>query len=305
MAASGSLRQLPSMLAASTEVTGPFCKRCSLMTKTPFCARLQLNKGELWNTLDRTVNGLALAGLHLCRIIEEWTPPVGQNRKPRAAPGLAHAGQGAFVHFAGPDLRAIFSCFIGVCVLALGRIRWEFLLNLTPKRARPASCFPSSAPLSPDYYFCLVLSAHEKHALGLCAVPQWGRPGVAAPGPARPISYPDRPYFYWYVAVCSVLLYRTLAEPCADSLTEAGVTITEPMWEFYLQNQTEGIPGKLTDTWYVAGAMFMTMMQFWHVSGYDKHNDVVSHDLMFQAGENYNYFDSNYSQWLVRISLYP
>lgn len=72
------------------------------------------------------------------------------------------------------------------------------------------------------------------------------------------------------------------------------------MWEFYLQNQTEGIPGKLTDTWYVAGAMFMTMIQFWHVSGYDKHNEVISHDMMFQAGRNYDYFDSNYSQWLVR-----
>ncbi|KAL4785300.1 glycosyl hydrolase family 76-domain-containing protein [Aspergillus varians] len=83
-----------------------------------------------------------------------------------------------------------------------------------------------------------------------------------------------------------------------DSLTDAGKAITEPMWDFYLKNQTEGIPGKITDTWYIAGAMFMTMIQFWHVSGYDEHNSVVSHDLMFQAGENYDYFDSNYSQWL-------
>ncbi|CBF89574.1 hypothetical protein AN0393.2 [Aspergillus nidulans FGSC A4] len=83
-----------------------------------------------------------------------------------------------------------------------------------------------------------------------------------------------------------------------DSLKEAGKTITGPMWEYYLANQTEGIPGKLTDTWYVAGAMFMTMIQFWHVSGYNEHNSVVSHDLMFQAGRNYDYFDSNYSQWL-------
>ncbi|OJI96442.1 hypothetical protein ASPVEDRAFT_35841 [Aspergillus versicolor CBS 583.65] len=83
-----------------------------------------------------------------------------------------------------------------------------------------------------------------------------------------------------------------------DSLTEAGKTITEPMWEFYLQNQTTDVPGKLTGTWYVAGAMFMTMIQFWQVSGYDKHNSVVSHDMMFQAGENFDYFDSNYSQWL-------
>jgi mannan endo-1,6-alpha-mannosidase len=73
------------------------------------------------------------------------------------------------------------------------------------------------------------------------------------------------------------------------------------MWDFYLQNQTEGIPGKLTDTWYVAGAMFMTLIQYWQVSGDNQYNKDVSHDLMFQAGRNYDYFDSNYSQWLVSI----
>ncbi|KAL2795420.1 glycosyl hydrolase family 76-domain-containing protein [Aspergillus keveii] len=84
----------------------------------------------------------------------------------------------------------------------------------------------------------------------------------------------------------------------ADSLKSAGKTIAAPMWDFYLQNQTEGIPGKLTDTWYVAGAMFMTLIQYWQVSGDNQYNAVVSHDLMFQAGRNYDYFDSNYSQWL-------
>ncbi|KAL2868784.1 glycoside hydrolase family 76 protein [Aspergillus lucknowensis] len=83
-----------------------------------------------------------------------------------------------------------------------------------------------------------------------------------------------------------------------DSLKAAGKAIAAPMWEFYLQNQTEGIPGKLTDTWYVAGAMFMTLMQYWQVSGDNQYNSVVSHDMMFQAGRNYDYFDSNYSQWL-------
>lgn len=71
------------------------------------------------------------------------------------------------------------------------------------------------------------------------------------------------------------------------------------MWQFYEANQTSGIPGKLTGTWYIAGAMFMTMIQYWQVSGYNEHNAEVSHDLMFQAGENYDYFSSNYSQWLV------
>ncbi|KAL3476735.1 glycosyl hydrolase family 76-domain-containing protein [Aspergillus californicus] len=83
-----------------------------------------------------------------------------------------------------------------------------------------------------------------------------------------------------------------------DSLKSAGKAIAAPMWEYYLQNQTEGIPGKLTDTWYVAGAMFMTLIQYWQVSGDNQYNSVVSHDMMFQAGSNYDYYDSNYSQWL-------
>lgn len=71
------------------------------------------------------------------------------------------------------------------------------------------------------------------------------------------------------------------------------------MMEFYNKNQTEGIPGKLTGTWYVAGAMFMTVIQYWQASGDDTYNSVVSRDLMFQSGENYDFFSGNYSQWLV------
>jgi hypothetical protein len=76
------------------------------------------------------------------------------------------------------------------------------------------------------------------------------------------------------------------------------------MMTFYAQNQTEGIPGKLTDTWYVAGAMFMTLIQYWQASGDDQYNSIVSHDLMFQAGRNFDFFDSNYSRWLVGDSFF-
>ncbi|KAL5042893.1 hypothetical protein BDW71DRAFT_200203 [Aspergillus fruticulosus] len=84
----------------------------------------------------------------------------------------------------------------------------------------------------------------------------------------------------------------------AESLKQAGKEIAAPMMTFYARNQTEGIPGKLTDTWYVAGAMFMTLIQYWQASGDNQYNPIVSHDLMFQAGRNYDFFDGNYSQWL-------
>lgn len=77
------------------------------------------------------------------------------------------------------------------------------------------------------------------------------------------------------------------------------------MMEFYNKNQTEGIPGKLTDTWYVAGAMFMILIQYWYASSDDTYNTVVSHDLMFQSGENYDFFSKNYSHWLVGRQICP
>ncbi|KAK6815580.1 hypothetical protein RU639_008893 [Aspergillus parasiticus] len=83
-----------------------------------------------------------------------------------------------------------------------------------------------------------------------------------------------------------------------DSLKQAGKAVAAPMMDFYKKNETEGIPGKLTDTWYVAGSMFMTLIQYWQASGDDTYNAVVSHDLMFQAGENYDYYSKNVSDWL-------
>ncbi|GMG08189.1 unnamed protein product [Aspergillus oryzae] len=84
----------------------------------------------------------------------------------------------------------------------------------------------------------------------------------------------------------------------ADSLKQAGKAVAAPMMDFYKKNETEGIPGKLTDTWYVAGSMFMTLIQYWQASGDDTYNAVVSNDLMFQAGENYDYYSKNVSDWL-------
>ncbi|GFF49307.1 mannan endo-1,6-alpha-mannosidase DCW1 [Aspergillus lentulus] len=83
-----------------------------------------------------------------------------------------------------------------------------------------------------------------------------------------------------------------------DTLKSAAKMVAAPMMEFYDKNQTEGIPGKLTGTWYVAGAMFMTLIQYWHASSDDTYNPIVSHDLMFQSGENYDFFSQNYSHWL-------
>lgn len=91
----------------------------------------------------------------------------------------------------------------------------------------------------------------------------------------------------------------------SDTLKSAAKMVAAPMMEFYNKNQTEGIPGKLTDTWYVAGAMFMILIQYWYASSDDTYNTVVSHDLMFQSGENYDFFSKNYSHWLIGRQICP
>lgn len=64
------------------------------------------------------------------------------------------------------------------------------------------------------------------------------------------------------------------------------------------QVQKTGIPGRLEATWWVAGAMFMTLIQYWHVTGDTQFNHVASQGMYAQKGENNDYFPSNWSAWL-------
>lgn len=64
------------------------------------------------------------------------------------------------------------------------------------------------------------------------------------------------------------------------------------------QIKVTGIPGKLQDTWWVGGAMFMTLIQYWYWTGDSQFNDVVSLGMLTQKGEDNNYFPSNWSTWL-------
>lgn len=59
-----------------------------------------------------------------------------------------------------------------------------------------------------------------------------------------------------------------------------------------------GIPGKMDTTWWVGGAMFMTLIQYWYITGDGKYNDIVTSGMLHQKGENNNYFPNNWSRWL-------
>lgn len=71
------------------------------------------------------------------------------------------------------------------------------------------------------------------------------------------------------------------------------------MMSYYHGNESGQIPGKLPDTWWEGGAMFMTLIQYWHFTGDSSYNDVVTQGMLWQAGENADYMPSNWSSYLV------
>lgn len=72
------------------------------------------------------------------------------------------------------------------------------------------------------------------------------------------------------------------------------------MMSWYAGNETGQIPGKLVDTWWEGGAMFMALIQYWHFTGDTTYNDEVTVGMEFQAG-NGDYMPSNYSNYIVSL----
>lgn len=74
------------------------------------------------------------------------------------------------------------------------------------------------------------------------------------------------------------------------------------MMTWYAGNETGQIPGKLVDTWWEGGAMFMALIQYWHFTGDTTYNDEVTVGMEFQAG-NGDYMPSNYSNYIVSLTF--
>lgn len=52
-----------------------------------------------------------------------------------------------------------------------------------------------------------------------------------------------------------------------------------------------GVPGTLTQPpyyWWLCGAMFNELINYWHYTGDDTYNDLVREGMIFQMGEHYD-----------------
>jgi mannan endo-1,6-alpha-mannosidase len=84
----------------------------------------------------------------------------------------------------------------------------------------------------------------------------------------------------------------------ADSYRNAASTAAYDMMTYYTGNQTGQIPGKLLNTWWEGGALFMTLIEYWHWTGDDSYNAETIQGMQWQAG-NADYMPNNYSNYLV------
>lgn len=86
----------------------------------------------------------------------------------------------------------------------------------------------------------------------------------------------------------------------ANSLKSAAETAAASAVNYYNNRESKAIPGKFDGTWWEGGAFFTFLINYWHWTGDDQYNDLVTQGLSWQGGEDHDFFPSNYSSYLVR-----
>lgn len=76
------------------------------------------------------------------------------------------------------------------------------------------------------------------------------------------------------------------------------------MMSYYHGDDPGESPGKLPKTWWEGGALFMTLIKYWQLTGDDQYNDSIDSGMQHQAGENADYIPQNSSAYLVSKQAY-
>lgn len=87
--------------------------------------------------------------------------------------------------------------------------------------------------------------------------------------------------------------------PVADSIKAYSADLAQHLVSQYHGNETGEIPGILNDEyWWVGGAMFDALIQYWHLTGDSQYNSITSQALLFQVGPQDNYMPTNQTSTL-------
>lgn len=80
-----------------------------------------------------------------------------------------------------------------------------------------------------------------------------------------------------------------------DSIKSAASTIASGMVSYYKGNETGQVVGILPTPyyWWESGAMFDTLIQYWHLTGDSQYNDIVSQGIQAQQGPNGDFMPPN------------
>ncbi|CAI6098983.1 unnamed protein product [Clonostachys chloroleuca] len=79
------------------------------------------------------------------------------------------------------------------------------------------------------------------------------------------------------------------------SVKKAADTVAYGLLKFYTGNNTGDVPGNLPDPyyWWVCGAMFGTMVDYWHYTGDSQYNDITKQAMVHQAGPDRDFMPKN------------
>lgn len=80
-----------------------------------------------------------------------------------------------------------------------------------------------------------------------------------------------------------------------ESVKSAASTVAWGMMKYYTGNNTGDVPGNLPDPyyWWEAGAMFMTLIDYWYFTGDTTYNAETVQAMLWQAGTTYNFMPVN------------
>ncbi|KAI2624076.1 glycoside hydrolase family 76 protein [Xylaria nigripes] len=105
---------------------------------------------------------------------------------------------------------------------------------------------------------------------------------------------------YWLLFAGPALSAQFYTVDNRDDIISASKTLAFDLMSFYHGNESGQTPGILPGPppvgeyyWWEGGALWGTMIDYWHLTGDSTYNDVVTQAMLWQVGPNKNYMPPN------------